>query len=65
MTMWNYSNAPRCTVCSHRAIINKKQAQTLVNSSEGRLVAYQCPIELSSWHVWAPELDKAAETGSE
>ncbi|SDP78999.1 hypothetical protein SAMN04487905_10948 [Actinopolyspora xinjiangensis] len=65
MTMWNYSNAPRCTVCAHRAIITKQQAQTLVNSSEGRLVAYQCPIELSSWHVWAPEFERADRGESE
>ncbi|PRW62259.1 hypothetical protein [Actinopolyspora mortivallis] len=62
--MWNYSNAPRCTVCAHRAIVTKHQAQRLVNSSGGRLVAYQCPIELSSWHVWAPEFERGGGSAS-
>ncbi|MCP2167000.1 hypothetical protein [Goodfellowiella coeruleoviolacea] len=52
-----YSEAPRCGVCGHRALLTREAAHALVLESFGRLELFTCPYADNGWHVWAPHLE--------
>jgi hypothetical protein len=45
--------APRCPECDGRALLDQETADALATGSDGRLEAYECPVN-DGWHVWAP-----------
>jgi hypothetical protein len=51
-----YSDAPRCTDCSGRALLTEEAADALASESVGRLETFACAAG-DGWHVWCPEIE--------
>lgn len=52
-----YSGALRCSVCEHRAILERTTVDRLVAETGGALVGFECP-EGNGMHVRNPEFER-------
>ena len=57
MLVVRYSGALRCSVCEHRAILERTTADRLVAETGGVLVGYECP-EGNGTQVRNPEFER-------